>query len=177
MGSLPESGVYPIPASSGSDPGGAFGGAGCIVGTMTSLTGVFVGVVLLLFGRRLYWLFVAGIGFLTGLALVPDLLPGQPEWLILLAALVPVPQADEVALAPGLLGVAKRGPAVGEEAVVQIRELASLDRELHPQRRRVESVTHGRQRFAPVIVEARPRQALGVLGLSVPGKGLVQTAE
>src|SRR6266545_1254744 len=88
MGSLPESGVYPIPASSGSDPGGAFGGAGCIVGTMTSLTGVFVGVVLLLFGRRLYWLFVAGIGFLTGLALVPDLLPGQPEWLILLAALV-----------------------------------------------------------------------------------------
>jgi hypothetical protein len=55
---------------------------------MTSLTGVFVGVVLLLFGRRLYWLFVAGIGFLTGLALAPDLFPGQPEWLILLAALV-----------------------------------------------------------------------------------------
>jgi hypothetical protein len=55
---------------------------------MTSLSGVFVGVILLLFGRRLYWLFVAGIGFLTGLALVPDLLPGLPEWLILLAALV-----------------------------------------------------------------------------------------
>jgi hypothetical protein len=55
---------------------------------VTSLTGVFVGVVLLLFGRRLYWVFVAGIGFVTGLALAPDLLPGQPEWLILLAALV-----------------------------------------------------------------------------------------
>jgi len=55
---------------------------------MTSLGGVVVGVLLLLFGRRLYWLFVAGIGFLTGLALAPDLLPGQPEWLILLAALV-----------------------------------------------------------------------------------------
>ena len=55
---------------------------------MTSLTGVFVGVVLLLFGRRLYWVFVAGIGFVTGLALAPDLLPGRPEWLILLAALV-----------------------------------------------------------------------------------------
>jgi hypothetical protein len=63
-------------------------GLGCIVGGMTSLSGVFVGVILLLFGRRLYWLFVAGIGFLTGLALVPDLLPGLPEWLILLAALV-----------------------------------------------------------------------------------------
>jgi hypothetical protein len=54
---------------------------------MASLVGIFVGVVLLLFGRRLYWVFVAGIGFLTGLALVPDLFPGQPEWLILLAAL------------------------------------------------------------------------------------------
>jgi len=46
-----------------------------------------VGLLLLLLGRRLYWIFVAGIGFLTGLALAPDLLPGQPEWLILLAAL------------------------------------------------------------------------------------------
>jgi len=55
---------------------------------MASLTGVFVGVVLLLFGRRLYWLFVAGIGFLTGLALAPDLLPSRPEWLILAAALL-----------------------------------------------------------------------------------------
>jgi len=55
---------------------------------MASLTGILVGLVLLLFGRRLYWFFVAGIGFLTGLALAPDLLPGRPEWLILLAALV-----------------------------------------------------------------------------------------
>jgi hypothetical protein len=55
---------------------------------MASLTGIFVGLVLLVCGRRLYWLFVAGIGFLTGLALAPDLLPGRPEWLILLAALV-----------------------------------------------------------------------------------------
>lgn len=55
---------------------------------MASLTGIFVGLVLLVCGRRLYWLFVAGIGFLTGLALAPALLPGRPEWLILLAALV-----------------------------------------------------------------------------------------
>lgn len=55
---------------------------------MASLAGIFVGLVLLVCGRRLYWLFVAGIGFLTGLALAPDLLPGRPEWLILLAAFV-----------------------------------------------------------------------------------------
>jgi hypothetical protein len=55
---------------------------------MTSLVGIVVGLILLFWGRRLYWLFVAGIGFLTGLALAPDLLPSWPDWLILLAALV-----------------------------------------------------------------------------------------
>src|SRR5437879_752879 len=50
--------------------------------------GLLVGLVLLVYGRRLYWLFVAGIGFLTGLALGPRLLVGQPEWMILLVALV-----------------------------------------------------------------------------------------
>jgi len=54
---------------------------------MAPLAGILVGLVLVLFGRRLYWVFVAGIGFLTGLALAPDMLPGQPDWLILLAAL------------------------------------------------------------------------------------------
>src|ERR1700704_2024213 len=61
---------------------------GAIVGGVTSLIGLVVGLILLFWGRRLYWLFVAGIGFLTGLALAPDLLPGWPDWLILLAALV-----------------------------------------------------------------------------------------
>jgi hypothetical protein len=54
---------------------------------MLTVIGVLVGFLLLLFGRRLYWLFVAGIGFLTGLEIAPRLLPGQPEWVILVAAL------------------------------------------------------------------------------------------
>jgi hypothetical protein len=48
---------------------------------------MLVGVVLLLFGRRLYWLFVAGVGFLTGLELAPRLLPGRSEWVVLVTAL------------------------------------------------------------------------------------------
>src|SRR6266571_5161956 len=40
-----------------------------------------------------------------------------------LAALVAVPQANEMALALRLVGVAERRPAVGEEPVVQILEL------------------------------------------------------
>ena len=55
---------------------------------MSSVAGILVGLVLLGYGRRLYWAFVAGVGFLTGLALGPRLLPGQPEWMILTAALV-----------------------------------------------------------------------------------------
>jgi hypothetical protein len=54
---------------------------------MLTVIGILVGLLLLLFGRRLYWLFVAGIGFLTGVELAPRLLPGQPEWVILVAAL------------------------------------------------------------------------------------------
>jgi hypothetical protein len=40
-----------------------------------------------------------------------------------------------VALARGLVGVAKRGPAVGEEPVVEMMELTVLDREVDPLRR------------------------------------------
>ncbi len=54
---------------------------------MLRVIGILVGLPLLLFGRRLYWLFVAGIGFLTGVELAPRLLPGRPEWVILVAAL------------------------------------------------------------------------------------------
>ena len=73
---------------------------------MVSLAGIFVGVVLLLFGRRLYWVFVAGIGFLTGLALAPDLLAGHPEWVILLAAIV-------VALACAVVAIVAQRLSIG----------------------------------------------------------------
>lgn len=46
-----------------------------------------VGLALLLFGRQLFWLFVAVAGFVLGVIAAPLLLPGQPDWLILLVAL------------------------------------------------------------------------------------------
>jgi hypothetical protein len=49
---------------------------------------ILVGVLLLVLGRRLYWLFVAGIGFLYGLKLAPLLMPEQSETVILIVALV-----------------------------------------------------------------------------------------
>ena len=57
-----------------------------------------VGVLLLILGRRLYWLFVAGIGFLYGLELAPRLLPEQSETVIVIVVLV-------LALAGALIAV------------------------------------------------------------------------
>ncbi len=49
---------------------------------------VIIAAVLLFFGERLYWLFVGGIGFVVGMDLAGRGLAGQPEWIILLAAVL-----------------------------------------------------------------------------------------
>lgn len=49
---------------------------------------VIVAAALLFFGERLYWLFVGGIGFVVGMDLAARGLAGQPEWIILLAAVL-----------------------------------------------------------------------------------------
>ena len=48
---------------------------------------VLVGVALLLFGLRLFWLFVAALGFAIGLQLAPYLSHNPPLWLSLLLSL------------------------------------------------------------------------------------------
>jgi hypothetical protein len=47
-----------------------------------------IGAALLAFGRKLFWLFVAGVGFIVGLNLATSYLRGSPQWLILLLALL-----------------------------------------------------------------------------------------
>jgi Domain of unknown function (DUF4203) len=46
-----------------------------------------IGVALLFFGRRLFWLFVAALGFAIGLQLAPYLSQNPPIWLSLLLSL------------------------------------------------------------------------------------------
>jgi hypothetical protein len=48
---------------------------------------ILIGAALLLFGRRLFWLFVGGVGFLVGFNFASQVLQGQPQWVILLTAL------------------------------------------------------------------------------------------
>lgn len=54
---------------------------------------LLIGIALLLCGRRLFWLFVAAIGFAIGLQLAPYLMQNPPPWLSL-----------AISLALGLLG-------------------------------------------------------------------------
>jgi hypothetical protein len=54
---------------------------------------ILMGAVVLILGRKLYWLFVGAVGFVLGIALAPRFLSGGSQWVILV-----------IALAAGLLG-------------------------------------------------------------------------
>src|SRR5256884_9461461 len=59
----------------------------------TAIVGILIGIVILFFGRKLFWLCVAAVGFLAGIELAPHLVT-EPSPLLELA----------VALLLGVLG-------------------------------------------------------------------------
>jgi len=65
-----------------------------------------VGLALLVLGRRLYWVFVAGVGFVTGLTLAPRLLPHASELTIAVVAVA-------LAVAGALVALLAQAVAVG----------------------------------------------------------------
>jgi hypothetical protein len=56
--------------------------------TITIFLSMILGILLLFFGRRLFWLFVGVAGFIAGLTLVPQFISGQSEMTILLIAII-----------------------------------------------------------------------------------------
>ena len=54
---------------------------------------ILVGIALLILGRKLFWRFVSGTGFVCGVLFATQLLRGRPNWVVTL-----------IALALGLLG-------------------------------------------------------------------------
>jgi hypothetical protein len=56
--------------------------------TITTVARLLAGLAALFLGRRLYWLFVAIVGFGVGMTMAPQFLPGQPQWVILVVAVV-----------------------------------------------------------------------------------------
>ncbi|MGD8603265.1 MAG: DUF4203 domain-containing protein [Anaerolineales bacterium] len=55
---------------------------------MLDLLQVAIGASLVAFGRRLFWVFVAGVGFVVGLQLALRFLPGIEDWVSLGVALL-----------------------------------------------------------------------------------------
>jgi len=55
---------------------------------LSPFAAVLFGAVLLFFGRKLFWLFVAVVGFLFGLELGAQIMVGAEQWVVWLVALV-----------------------------------------------------------------------------------------
>jgi hypothetical protein len=49
---------------------------------------LIAGAALLILGRKIFWLFAAVIGFLFGLSIAQQIIPGQPQTIMLLVALI-----------------------------------------------------------------------------------------
>jgi hypothetical protein len=56
--------------------------------TISTFLTLALGIMLLLFGRRAFWIFVAIVGFTAGLTFATMFMPGQSELVILLIAIV-----------------------------------------------------------------------------------------
>ena len=67
---------------------------------------IILGIVLISTGQRLFWFFVAATGFLAGAIFAPQFFPGQPQWVILVVALL-------AGLVGALLAVFLQGLAIG----------------------------------------------------------------
>lgn len=52
-----------------------------------SILNALIGAALLFFGRKFFWLFAAGFGFVAGLSLTGRLFQNAPQWLLLVLAL------------------------------------------------------------------------------------------
>jgi hypothetical protein len=58
------------------------------IDALTPAIRILVGGLLLILGRKLFWIFVGAIGFLFGFNLASQYLSAQPDWVILLVAVL-----------------------------------------------------------------------------------------
>jgi hypothetical protein len=78
------------------------------------------GIMMLLFGRRLFWLFVAVLGFVTSVEVAPLILPGRPEWMIWLAALGVGAAGALLAMGLQYVAAGMAGFVIGANAVMVV---------------------------------------------------------
>lgn len=88
---------------------------------------IAAGVAALLFGRRLFWLFVGLVGFLVSFNLATQFLGGQPQWIILLIALLVGIVGALLAVFLQYIAVAVAGFLAGGYAMFSLLQLLNLD--------------------------------------------------
>jgi hypothetical protein len=85
---------------------------------------ILVGIALLIGGRRLFWLFVALIGFIWGIHIAAHFFPGQPEWMILAIALVAGILGALIALFLQWLAIGLAGFSAGAYILVRLLHIS-----------------------------------------------------
>jgi hypothetical protein len=93
----------------------------------TQIVSVLVGIAVLLLGRRLFWLFVGAVGFVLGLNLAFQLLTDQPEWLVVVAALVVGLIGAILAIFAQKVAVIIAGFIIGGSGLLWVLQLLGLD--------------------------------------------------
>jgi hypothetical protein len=88
---------------------------------------VLVGLAVLLFGRRLFWLFVGAAGFAMGLHVARAVLTDRPEWFLVAAALVLGIVGAVLAIAFQWLAVGLGGFAAGVYGCLAAAEALGID--------------------------------------------------
>jgi hypothetical protein len=91
-----------------------------------AILNVLIGIGLLFFGRKAFWLFVAAAGFLAGLSLANRLLQG-PEWVGLLVGLGIGLLAALIAVAVQRLAIGFAGFLAGGYIALQVLPLLNLE--------------------------------------------------
>jgi hypothetical protein len=88
---------------------------------------LLVGLAVLLFGRRLFWLFVGAAGFAVGLHVARAVFTERPEWFVVAAALLLGILGAVLAIAFQWLAVGLGGFAVGVYGSLAAAEAFGLD--------------------------------------------------
>lgn len=97
------------------------------VGPMAQLIFILTGLVILTLGRKLFWLLVGTVGFLVGLVLAAQWLSEQPDWVILVAALLGGIVGALLAIFVQKIAVSIAGFVVGGWALIWLLESFNLD--------------------------------------------------
>ena len=87
---------------------------------------ILAGIGLLVLGRKLFWLFVGLIGFVSGIQVATRFFPGQPEWMILAIGLTAGVLGALLALFLQWLAIGLAGFFAGAYVVARLAHVSGL---------------------------------------------------